>query len=134
MAEQVTRRPYVREVSRTKWFFRHPRYMRYMAREITCIYIAIYTVLLLVGLYRLSQGAEPYQAFLAALRGPASIVFHILALAFSVYHSATWFNLTPKALPVQMGESFVPDAVIAGAHYVAWVAVSIVVLALAGVF
>ena len=57
-----------------------------------------------------------------------------LALAFAAYHSATWFNLTPKALPVQVGEEFVPGGVIAGVHYVAWAVLSLAVLWLAGAF
>jgi fumarate reductase subunit C len=43
----------------------------------------------------------------------------------------TWFNLTPKALPLQVGEEFVPDWIIAGAHYAGWAVVSVVILALA---
>lgn len=134
MALQVGRRPFVREVPPTRWYFRHPRYMRYMAREVTCIFIAIYTVILMVGLARLAQGPAEYGAFLEALRAPASIVFHVLALAFSLYHSFTWFNLAPKAMPVQIGEHVLPNAVIAGAHYVGFVVVTAVVLRLAGVF
>jgi fumarate reductase subunit C len=134
MAEQITRRPFIREVSRTRWFFRHPRYMRYMAREVTCIFIAIYTAMLVVGCVRLAQGREAYEAFLSALTSPVSIAFHVLALGFAVYHSITWFNLAPKAMPVQLGEKTVAPAAIAGAHYVVWVVLSIVVLAAAGVF
>ena len=84
MAEQITRRPFLREVSRTRWFFRHPRYLRYMAREITCVFIAVYTALLVIGVLRLSQGREAYEAFLLALASPASIVFHLLALGFAL--------------------------------------------------
>jgi fumarate reductase subunit C len=134
MAKQVSPKPYLREVSRTRWFLRHETYLRYMARELTCIFIGIYTMLLLVGIWRLSQGQAAYGAFLQALRSPVSIVFHVVALAFSVYHSVTWFNLTPKALPVQRGEEFVPDSVIVGAHYVGWVVLSVVIIFLAGVF
>ena len=134
MAEQVGRRPFVREVSRTRWFFRHPRYMRYMAREVTCIFIAIYTVILIVGLARLVQGPEAYSGFLQALRTPGSIVFHIVALVFSLYHSFTWFNLAPKAMPVRVGDSALPHGAIAGAHYVVWVLLTLLVLWLAGVF
>ncbi|MBK5206653.1 MAG: hypothetical protein JJD98_14980, partial [Polaromonas sp.] len=109
----MSRRPYVQELSRTTWFFKRPRYMRYMAREVTCIFIGIYTIILLVGLARLSEGQAPYEAFLAALRQPLSIVFHVLALAFSLYNSFTWFNVAPKALPIQVGENFMPDSVVA---------------------
>jgi fumarate reductase subunit C len=115
----MSRNPLVRPVPPTSWFFRHPRYLRYMSREITCIFIGAYCVLLVVGLQRLAAD---------------SIVFHILALAAAVYHAATWFNATHKAMPVQIGEDFVPPNVISGAHYVVWVVLSVAVLFLAGVF
>ncbi|OGA95224.1 MAG: hypothetical protein A3E79_15045 [Burkholderiales bacterium RIFCSPHIGHO2_12_FULL_61_11] len=133
MEQKMSRRPYVQELSRTTWFFKHPRYMRYMAREVTCIFIGIYTIILLVGLARLSEGQAPYEAFLAALRQPLSIVFHVLALAFSLYNSFTWFNVAPKALPIQVGEDFMPDSVVAGGHYVVWVLLSLFILFWAGV-
>jgi fumarate reductase subunit C len=89
---------------------------------------------MVVGLMRLSQGPAAWQGFLQALQSPASIAFHVVALAFSLYHSVTWFNLTPKALPVQLGEEFLPDGVIAGAHYAGWVALSVALFWMAGVF
>jgi fumarate reductase subunit C len=103
-----------------------------MAREVTCIFIAIYTTILVVGVVRLAQGRAAYDAFLAALASPASIVFHLLALGFALYHSVTWFNLAPKALPIHVGDKTVPPAAIAIAHYVAFVAIAIIVLVLAG--
>jgi fumarate reductase subunit C len=134
MAEQVGRRPFFREVSRTRWYLRHPRYMRYMAREVTCIFIAVYTVILIVGIARLGQSPDAYQSFLQALQTPVSIAFHLAALVFSVYHSVTWFNLAPKAMPVRIGENTLPHAAVAGAHYVAWVLITLLVLWLAGAF
>lgn len=134
MAEQVTRKPYVREVPRVRWFLRHPRYMRYMAREFSCLFIGAYTLMLVVGLKRLAEGPEAYAGFLEALGSPLAIAFHVLALVFSAYHSITWFRLTPKALPVQLGENLLPDWVISGAHYAGWAVVSLIVLWLAGAF
>lgn len=130
----MSRRPYVREVSPTSWYMRMPRYQRYMAREVTSIFIGIYTVILLVGLARLADGEVAYGEFLTALRQPSSIVFHVLALAFSLYNSFTWFNVAPKALPIQVGEEFMPDSVVAGGHYVVWVGLSLFILFWAGVF
>ncbi|MCX7168484.1 MAG: fumarate reductase subunit C [Betaproteobacteria bacterium] len=130
----MSRNPLVRPVPPTSWFFRHPRYLRYMSREITCIFIGAYCVLLVVGLQRLAAGPVAWESFLLGLRSADSIVFHILALAAAVYHAATWFNATHKAMPVQIGEDFVPPNVISGAHYVVWVVLSVAVLFLAGVF
>ena len=42
--------------------------------------------------------------------------------------------MTPKAMPVQIGENFLPDAVIVGAHYAGWLVASVALLFLAGVF
>jgi len=129
----MSRKPYVREIS-SEWIFRHPRYVRYLVREFSCLFIGGYALLMVVGLMRLSQGPAAWEGFVQALQTPASIGFHVVALAFSLYHSVTWFNLTPKALPVQLGEEFLPDGVIAGAHYAGWAALSIALLWMAGVF
>jgi fumarate reductase subunit C len=132
MAEQVSRRPYLREVSRTRWFLARPRYLRYMAREVTCVFIGAYTVLMVIAFARLGESRTAYDAFVQGLQSPAGIALLAVALAFSIYHSATWFNLTPKALPVQIGERFVPDSAIAGAHYAIWALLSLLVLFFAG--
>jgi len=129
----MSRKPYERAIT-SEWIFRHPRYLRYLVREFSCLFIGGWTLLMVWGLKQLAEGPAAWAAFLELLRSPASIVFHLLALAFAVYHSVTWFNLTPKALPVQRGEEFVPDAVISGAHFAAWAIVSAALLFFAGAF
>lgn len=133
MAEQVSRKPYLRPIT-SEWIFRHPRYLRYMLREFSCLFIGAWTLLAVAGLKSLADGRAAYEAFLEGLRGPASIAFHVIALAFAAYHSITWFRLTPKALPLQLGETFAPDAAISGAHYVVWAGISLLVLFAAGAF
>ena len=130
----MSRKPYVREIPKTTWFLRQPRYMRYMVREVTCILIGAYTLLLVVAVKRLSEGQAAYEAFLEALRSPLSILFQVVALGFALYHSISWFNVTPQAMPIQRGEEFLPGSVVLGVHYGGWVVLSLVVLLLAGVF
>jgi len=129
----MSRKPYVREMT-SEWIFRHPRYVRYMLREFSCLFIGGWTLLLVCALGRLSEGPEAWAAFLEGLKSPLMVAFHVVALAFAVYHSVTWFNLTPKALPLQMGEEFVPDGAISGAHFAAWGVLSLAVLYFAGAF
>jgi fumarate reductase subunit C len=105
-----------------------------MAREFSCLFIGGWTLLMVWGLKQLAAGPADWAAFLECLNSPASIAFHVLALGFAAYHSITWFNLTPKALPLQLGEEFVPDAAIAGAHFGVWAVLSLAVLYLAGAF
>jgi len=128
----MTRRPYNRPVSNYSWWLVHPRYIRYMAREASCILIGAYTGVITVGLLRLSQGEAAWNGFLAALQTPFSIAFHLLALAFALYHTTTWFNVTPKAMPVQIGDTRLSGSVIMGAHYLVWAVFSLLVLFLAG--
>jgi len=126
-------RPYVRSVSNTSWWLGHPRYIRYMAREVSCICIGAYSALLVVGLVRLSEGAAVWAAFVASLNTPLSLTLHLIALAFAVYHTTTWFNVTPQAMVVQIGDNVLPGTVIIGAHYAGWAVVSVVLFILAGV-
>ena len=130
----MSRRPFVREVPKHSWFLRHPRYLRYMAREVTCLFIGAYTILLIVGVMRLAEGRAAWDGFVAALQSPLSIVFHAMALGFALYNTVTWFNVTPKALPLQIGEELMPGIVVTGAHYAGWVALSLAVLTLGGAF
>jgi fumarate reductase subunit C len=129
----MSRNPYVRPIT-SEWIFRHPRYVRYMLREFSCLFIGGWTLLMVWGLKQLATGPAAWAAFLELLKSPGSMVFHVLTLAFATYHSVTWFNLTPKALPVQLGEEFAPDWVIAGAHFAAWAVVSAGLLYFAGAF
>jgi len=129
----MSRKPYVREMT-SEWIFRHPRYLRYMTREFSCLFIGAWTLLMVWGIRQLAEGPQAWAGFLELLKSPASIAFHVVALGFALYHSYTWFNLTPKALPLQIGEAFVPDGAIAGAHFAAWAVISAAVLYLSGAF
>lgn len=129
----MSRKPFVRKVSKTGWYFKHPRYLRYMSREVTCIFIGAFALLLLCAVKRLSEGPAAYESFLAALEGPWSAVGLLIVLAFAVHNTTSWFNVTPKAMPVQIGEDFLPGKFIVAAHYAVWVLASLGVLFFAGV-
>ena len=129
----MSRKPFVREVSKTGWYLKHPRYLRYMSREVTCIFIGAFALLMLCTLERLSRGPEAFASFMAALKGPWSFLGLALILAFAVHNATNWFNVTPKAMPVQIGEEFLDGKYIVGAHYAVWAVASLVVLFFAGV-
>ncbi|NQV55411.1 MAG: fumarate reductase subunit C [Rhodospirillales bacterium] len=117
-------KPYVRPFPRYSWWLTKARYVRYMTREITSLFIAAYTGLLVIGLGTLADGKGAWDAYLAALQSPMGVAFHAVAFAFAVYHSATWFNVTPKAMPIEIAGKRLPDIAIIGAHYAVWVVVS----------
>ena len=129
----MSRKPFVRPVSKTGWWLKHPRYMRYMSREVTCIPIGAFALLMVCALERLSKGQAAYDAFIAAIQGPLSGLGLIIVLIFALHNATSWFNVTPKALPVQMGEEFLAGKYIIGAHYAVWIVASLIVLFFAGV-
>jgi fumarate reductase subunit C len=110
------------------WWLSKRNYLLFMLRELTSVFIAAFLILYLVQLARLSQGAEAYAAFLSGLASPGWIIFHLLVLVAALYHSITFFNLTPKIVVVRRGEERVPPIVIAGSHYVAWLVISVIIL------
>ena len=101
----------------------------FMIRELTCVFVAGYAVFLMVLLYQAGRGPEAFRDFYhSVLLHPLSIVLHLIVLAFVVFHSVTWLNLTPKVMIVWRGEEKVPPAAIAGGHYVLWLVLSVIVL------
>ena len=95
----MSRRPYIREVKRG-WWLGHRRYVVFMVRELTSLFVGLYCTLLVVGLVRLAQGGVAWDGFLTALSSPLGVLFQLICLAFAAYHSVTWFALTPKAMPL----------------------------------
>lgn len=128
----MSRKPYVRAVSKTGWYLKHPRYLRYMSREVTCVFIGAFALFMLYALVRLSEGQAAYEAFLASVSGPGGVLGLLLILVFAVHNATSWFNVTPKALPVQIGEQFLAGKYIIGAHYAVWVLASLALLFFSG--
>ena len=104
----MSRRPYMRKVERS-WWLQHPRYVVYMIRELTSLFVGLYCALLVVGLVRLAQGHAAWDGFVAALSSPARRGLSIgCASSSPIYHSVTWFALTPKAMPLMVKDEPVP--------------------------
>jgi fumarate reductase subunit C len=132
----MSRQPYIRPMSKTTWYMRNKRYKVYMLREMTCLLVGFYSFLAIFALAALAEGSpERWNGFLASQQNPAMIAFHGIALIyFLVYQTFAWFELAPKAMPVQLGEKKLPDSFIVVAHYAAWAVLSAFIFWLAGVF
>lgn len=128
----MSRRPYIRELSKTGWWLKQPRYVRYMAREMSALFIGIYVLILMAGLFGLSRGEAAYEAFLESAEGPAGLTFAVITLVFAIYHTYTWFQVTPKAMPLMIGRKRVPGTVIVAAHWFGFFVVSATLWLLAG--
>lgn len=128
------RRPYVRSMK--GWWRHNPFFIVYMIREGTAVLVVAYAVVLLFGVVRLAQGEAAYNGWLAALRSPWSLAFHLVLLVGFIYHTWSWFRIMPKTMPMILssGKKLQPG-VITGAGLavsaVACVALIFLVIALA---
>lgn len=111
----------------TYWWLWQPSYLKFILRELSSVPIAYFVVLILLQLRALSQGPEAYTTFQEWLKTPVAIVLNSISFCFVLFHTITWFNLTPRALVVRIRGQRVPDFLIAGSNYVAWLVVSVVV-------
>jgi len=123
------RRPYVRPVA--GWWRRNPFFVRYMAREVTALFVWLYALVLLVGLVRLAEGRQAWEGWVEALRQPASIALHLVFLAVFAYHTWSWFVIMPKTMPpVVVGGKRLAAQTVTAMGLAASVVASVVMLAL----
>ena len=108
------------------WWVQRRTYLLFIIRELTCVFVGGYALFLLV----LASRAGDQDAFAELLNSRLLIALQIIALPMLLYHSITWINLTPKVLVVWRGEERVSPLLIAGANYVAWAVISIVILSI----
>jgi fumarate reductase subunit C len=110
------------------WWRRNPYFVRYMIRESSSVFLAIYAVILLMGLLRLKQGAAAWDGWIATLSSPGSVIFHWLALLTVGYHAYTWWKVAPKTAPdIRIGGRPLPELVITGGGWLATIGTSILV-------
>ena len=112
------------------WWLQKPAYTWFMLRDVTSVFIAAYCIFLMVLMHRAAGDSESFSAFYAKLRSPLSVVLHLIVLVFACYHSITFFNLTPRVIVLFRGDEKVPENLISGVHYVAWLVVSLVLIIL----
>jgi len=123
------RRPYVRPMN--GWWLKNPFYVRYMIREATSIFVGIYALLLLAGLWCLNSSAQSWQGWLDAMASPLAVAFHCIALLAALYHTVTWFAVAPKVAPMLIiGGRRLPELAIVIVQYLAAAVLYLSLLAL----
>jgi fumarate reductase subunit C len=114
---------YVRKYPLT-WWLRPGPFLRFAAREITSMFAAIFSGLMLLFLFALSRGRGEYEGFLRWLKLPAVIAVSAIILAALLYHMGTWFRLTTHILEVRLGGRVLPRRTVLAGLVVVWLAVS----------
>ena len=113
-------------VSTYWWLDRWP-YLRFILRELSSVFVAWFVVLALLQIKALKNGPTAYTEFQERLRSPILVAVNVVARLFVIFHAATWFNLTPKAMPLRVGGKRVPSLFIVAPSYLVWLAISVTV-------
>ena len=110
------------------WWLERWTFTKFVLRELTSVSVGYFALILLFQLRALKRGPEAYADFLGLMKSPLFGVLNGIALLFVLYHTITWFHLTPKALVVRLGGKRVPDSLILAMNYLAWIALSAAVV------
>lgn len=111
----------------TYWWLGKWAYVKFILRELSSLAVAWTVALMLYQATSLLRGPESYSSFEQQMSSPVMIAINVIAFAFLLFHSITWFNLAPKAMAVRVGGRRLPGILISGPQYVAWIAVSAIV-------
>ena len=109
------------------WWLKKRAYLFFILRELTSVFIAVYLVLFLLLLQRLSAGPGPYAAYLRFLATPGMFAFHAVALAAALYHTLTSMSFLPNIIVVRIGEYRLPAIAYAVGSYSGWIVISVLI-------
>ena len=111
------------------WWWLHKRtYFVFVMRELSSIFIAWLVLYLMLFVRAIGNGEAAYHDFLDDAASPWLVTLNVIAFAFVVLHTVTWFSLTPKAMVLRVRARQVPGWAIIAAQYVGLAVVSALLL------
>ena len=108
----------------TYWWLGKWHYLKFVLRELSSIFVAYFVVITLLLIQSISRGPEAYARFEERMRNPLMIALDSISFLFVLFHTVSWFNLAPRAMVVRLGGKRVPEILIAGSNYAAWLVIS----------
>jgi fumarate reductase subunit C len=109
------------------WWLGQWQYLKFILRELSSVFVALVVVLTLLQLRALRNGPQAYARLQELLKSPAGVAVGVISLFFVVFHTITWFNLTPRAMPVRLKGKRIPEWLVAAPNYAVWVVASAIV-------
>lgn len=106
------------------WWLRKRTYFVFVMRELSSIFIAWLVLYLLLFVRAVGNGEAAYEEFLDDAASPWLVTINVIAFAFIVLHTVTWFSLTPQAMVVRLRGRRVPGVAIIAAQYAGLAVVS----------
>lgn len=110
------------------WWLKKPAYLLFMLREFSCVFVLIAAVATLLQVSAIKGGYSAYWNFQQTLQSPLALGLALLALAFCLLHTITFFLLAGRVLVVRFGEKPVPGRAIIAGHFAGWFVVSLIIL------
>ena len=96
----------------------------WLLHRVTGVGVLVFLIFHIIDTALIGLGPEAYEQFLARLKTPLFLALDTVAFLFVLFHAITWFNLTPKAIVLRLRGKRVPDWLILGLNYAAWLVLS----------
>jgi fumarate reductase subunit C len=109
------------------WWLGQWRYLKFILRELSSLFVASFVVITLLQVRALRNGPEAYSRFQHWLQSPWVIALNLVSFLFVVFHTITWFNLAPRAMPIRVRGKRLPEFLVAAPNYAIWLVASVVV-------
>lgn len=109
------------------WWLGQWRYLKFILREVSSVFVAAFVVITLLQLHALLQGPDAYARWQHWMRSPGAIALNVISFFFVIFHTITWFNLAPRAMAVRLRGKRLPDVLVAAPNYAVWLVVSVAV-------
>jgi fumarate reductase subunit C len=105
------------------WWTRNSHYFWYVVREFTALPLAVWLLWLLVEIKRAGDGPARYSPH----GSTAFVIFSVVCLLFSLYHSITFLSLAGVIIHLKVLDRPVPSRVIVLVMFALWAIASIVI-------
>lgn len=107
------------------WWTSRLAHIKFISRELTSVFVAGYAIVFMLYVRSILQGPEAFEEFSSMMRSPLMITLHVIALSALLFHSATWFNLAPKAMVIKVGDKNIPGIIIVLMNYGGWLVITL---------
>ncbi|MBS6027502.1 MAG: fumarate reductase subunit FrdC [Haemophilus pittmaniae] len=127
------RKKYTRPVTST-WWNKLDFYKAYMLREATSIFAVWFCIVLLYGVLCLASNPMPGMGifdFIGFLKNPIVVFLNIITLVATLYHTVTYFLMTPKVMNIIVKNERLPHYVVRNLLWAVTALISVVALVLA---
>jgi fumarate reductase subunit C len=111
------------------WWTAKRSYLIFILRELSSVFVAWFVLVLILFAWSVAGGEDRYERFLEIFAHPVVVAVNVIALAFLLLHTVTWFNLTPKAMPLRLpGGRRIPSVLVVTSQWVGFAVVAAVVV------